>query len=93
MKSKSILKICGYQFNVEFWHNFINLFKFRIEKTPTMENTYYVNVGMVAALNAVKKTLSIYEDGMSQKDVTDMITEIEQQMSVREVEMILENRA
>lgn len=58
-----------------------------------MESTYFVNVGMIAALNAVKKTLSIYEDGMTQKDVVDMITEIEQQMSVREVEMILENRA
>ncbi len=58
-----------------------------------MENTYYVNVGMIAALNAVRKTLSIYQDGMTQTDVVDMITEIDQQMSLREVEMILENRA
>lgn len=79
--------------NLIFWHNFINSFEFRIGKIPTMESTYYVNVGMIAALNAVKKTLSIYEDGMTPNDVVDMITEIEQQMSVREVEMILENRA
>ena len=58
-----------------------------------MENTYYVNVGMIAALNAVKKTLSIYQDGMSENDIADMINEIDQQLSVREVEMILENRA
>ena len=48
-----------------------------------MENTYYVNVGMIAALNAVKKTLSIYEDGMTQTDVVEMITEIDEQMNLR----------
>lgn len=58
-----------------------------------MENTYYVNVGMIAALNAVKKTLAIYKEGMSERDVHDMINEIDQQLSVREVEMILEKRA
>ncbi len=58
-----------------------------------MENATYINVGMMAALTAVRKTLAIYKEGMSEDQVLDMINEIDQQLGLREAEMILEKRA
>lgn len=58
-----------------------------------MENTHFINMGMMAALSAVKKTLSMYERGMTPKDVNDMISEIDQQLGLKQTEMLLEKRA
>lgn len=55
-----------------------------------MESTEnYINAGIIAALSAVKKTLSMYPNGMNEKEVMDMINEIDQQLGVKEVEMQL----
>ena len=55
-----------------------------------MENTEkYINAGIVAALSAVKKTLAIYQDGMTPKEVLNLINEIDQQLGVKEVEIQL----
>ncbi len=58
-----------------------------------MENATYINVGMIAALSAVRKTLAMYKKGMSEHEVLDMINEIDQQLGVRQTNMIIEKRA
>ena len=50
-------------------------------------------MGVVAALLAVKKTLSIYQNGMSAEEISDMIDEIDQQMGIKNAEIELLKRA
>lgn len=50
-------------------------------------------LGMITALSAVKKTLEMYPDGMSPKDVTDMLDELDQQLGLKQTEMHLFKRA
>lgn len=58
-----------------------------------MENKdHLIKVGMIAALQAVNKTLAMYPEGMSSDEVTDMINEIDQQLGLKEAEMILLNQ-
>lgn len=55
-----------------------------------MENTEkYINAGIMAALNAFKKTLSMYPDGLTPAELAALISEIDQQLGVKEVEMQL----
>jgi hypothetical protein len=62
-------------------------------KMLTMEKSHLINLGIVAALTAVKKTLSMYESGMTSKDVEDMLCEIDQQLGVKQTELLLQKRA
>ena len=52
-----------------------------------------VNIGMIAALYAMKKTLEKFPEGMSAEQVDDMITEIEQQLGIKETQVELLKRA
>lgn len=53
----------------------------------------YFKLGMVTVLTAVKKTLSMYPTGMTQKDVNDMLDELDQQLGIKQTEMQLLKRA
>lgn len=52
-----------------------------------------IKVGMIAALSAVKKTLLMYQDGMTSEEINDMISEIDQQLGLKEAEIQLLKRA
>lgn len=56
-------------------------------------NERFFKLGMIAVLTAVKKTLSLYPRGMSQKDVDDMLDELDQQLGIKQTEMELLRRA
>jgi hypothetical protein len=59
-----------------------------------MENQEkHLKLGIVAALTAVRKTLSMYPDGMTAEDVKNMIIEIEQQIGLKNTEIELLKRA
>lgn len=49
----------------------------------------YIKLGMMAALDAFKKTLSLYPDGMTGDEISDIINEIDQQVGVKETEIQL----
>jgi hypothetical protein len=53
----------------------------------------YFQLGMVTALTAMKKTLAMYPQGMSQRQVADMLDEIDQQLGIRNTEIELLKRA
>ncbi len=53
----------------------------------------FLKLGMIAVLTAVKKTLSMYPNGMSSEEVKDMIDEIDQQLGLKETELELLKRA
>jgi hypothetical protein len=53
----------------------------------------YFQLGMVASLTAIKKTLAMYPQGMSQRQVEDMLDEIDQQLGIRNTEIELLKRA
>lgn len=53
----------------------------------------YFKIGMVAALTAVKKTLDMYPNGMTTKEVNDMIDELDQQLGIKTTEIELLKRA
>ena len=53
----------------------------------------FFQLGMVAALTAVKKTLDMYPQGMSSQQVEDMLDEIDQQLGLRNTEIELMKRA
>jgi hypothetical protein len=50
-------------------------------------------LGMITVLTAVQKTLSMYPGGMTQKDVDDMLAEVDQQLGIKQTEMQLLRRA
>ena len=50
-------------------------------------------IGVVATLVAIKKTLSMYPNGMTAKDVEDMVEEIDQQLGLKNTEIELLKRA
>jgi hypothetical protein len=50
-------------------------------------------MGVVAALMAVRKTLSIYSDGMTAEQIGEMIDEIDQQLGIKNTEIELLKRA
>ncbi|RPD47561.1 MULTISPECIES: hypothetical protein [Chitinophagaceae] len=52
-----------------------------------------VKIGMMAALSAMKQTLNLYPDGMSADDVSDMISEIDMQLGLKEAELQILKRA
>lgn len=52
-----------------------------------------VRIGMIVTLTAVKKTLEKFPEGMSPDQIDDMISEIEQQLGVKETEMEISKRA
>lgn len=59
-----------------------------------MENfETYFKLGTMAALTAVQKTLSLYPNGLTEKDVADLLDEIDQQLGIRQTEMQLLKRA
>lgn len=53
----------------------------------------YFQLGMVAALTAIKKTMLMYPQGMNQQQVEDMLDEIDQQLGIRNTEIELLKRA
>lgn len=53
----------------------------------------YFTLGMVTVLTAMKKTLALYPQGMTQKDVNDMLDELDQQLMIKQTEMQLRKRA
>jgi hypothetical protein len=53
----------------------------------------YFQLGMVAALTAIKKTLSLYSQGMNPQQVGDMLDEIDQQLGIKNAELELLKRA
>lgn len=53
----------------------------------------FLKLGMVAVLTAVRKTLSMYPDGMTARDVKNMINEIDQQIGLKHIEIELLKRA
>jgi hypothetical protein len=50
-------------------------------------------MGIVAALAAVKKTLSMYPNGMTARQINEMINEIDQQLGLKNTEIELLKRA
>jgi len=50
-------------------------------------------MGIVAALAAVRKTLSMYPKGMTAQQVNEMINEIDQQLGIKNAEIELLKRA
>ena len=50
-------------------------------------------MGIVAALAAVRKTLSMYPKGMTAQQVNEMINEIDQQLGIKNAESELLKRA
>jgi len=50
-------------------------------------------MGIVAALAAVRKTLSMYPKGMTAQQVNEMINEIDQQLGIKNTEIELLKRA
>lgn len=57
------------------------------------ENEMYFKLGMIAVMTAVKKTLSVYPNGMNQKQVADILDELDQQLGIKQTEMQLLKRA
>ena len=53
----------------------------------------YFKLGMIVVMTAVKKTLSVYPKGMNQKQVADMLDELDQQLGIKQTEMELLKRA
>ena len=53
----------------------------------------YFTLGMIAVMTAMKKTLSMYPDGMDQQQVNDMVNELDQQLGLKQTEMQLLKRA
>lgn len=53
----------------------------------------YFQLGMVTALTAVKKTLSMYPQGMNPQQVEDMLDELDQQLGIKNTELELLKRA
>ena len=50
-----------------------------------MENyEKYFKLGMITVMTAVKKTLSMYPEGMNQKQVSDMLDELDQQLGIKQ---------
>ena len=65
-----------------------------LTKTISMENSErQFKMGMVAALMAVRKTLSIYPDGMTAEQISEMVDEIDQQLGIKNTEIQLLKRA
>ncbi|HUC79610.1 MAG TPA: hypothetical protein VMR70_01790 [Flavisolibacter sp.] len=59
-----------------------------------MENSErQFKMGMVAVLMAVRKTLSIYPDGMTAEQISEMVDEIDQQLGIKNAEIQLLKRA
>ena len=58
-----------------------------------MEKEKYYKLGLIAALSAVKETLSMYPKGMSPQHIKDMIDEIDQQLGLKNTEIELMKRA
>jgi hypothetical protein len=50
-------------------------------------------MGLVAALTAFKKTLSMFPEGMTEQEVKDLIDEIDQQLGIKNTEIELLKRA
>ena len=50
-------------------------------------------MGIVAALAAIKQTLTMYPNGMSAEDIDQMINEIDQQLGIKNAEIELLKRA
>ena len=50
-------------------------------------------MGIVAALAAIRKTLSLYPEGMTAQQINDMVTEIDQQLGLKNAEIELLKRA
>ena len=48
---------------------------------------------MVSALTAIRKTMLMYPNGMNAKQIEDLITEIDQQLGIRNTELELLKRA
>ncbi|GAA4750821.1 hypothetical protein GCM10023229_34460 [Flavisolibacter ginsenosidimutans] len=60
----------------------------------TMENyEKYFKLGMITVMTAMKKTLSMYPEGINQKQVADMLDELDQQLGIKQTEMELLKRA
>lgn len=53
----------------------------------------FFQLGMVAALTAMKKTLDMYPQGMNAQQVEDMMDELDQQLGIRNTEIELMKRA
>lgn len=53
----------------------------------------FLKLGMIAVLTAMKQTLEKYPNGMSAKQVKDMINEIDQQLGLKHTEIELLKRA
>jgi len=53
----------------------------------------YLKLGMIAVLTAVKKTLAMYPDGMTEDEIKDLINEIDQQLGLKHTEIELLKRA
>ena len=65
-----------------------------INKMLPMENKEsFIKLGMMAALTAVKRTLNEFPEGMTSDQISDMIQEIDQQLGVKETEILLSKRA
>ncbi|QEC54542.1 hypothetical protein [Flavisolibacter ginsenosidimutans] len=59
-----------------------------------MENyEKYFKLGMITVMTAMKKTLSMYPEGINQKQVADMLDELDQQLGIKQTEMELLKRA
>ena len=50
-------------------------------------------MGIVAALAAMKKTLSMYPNGMTEEQINQLIDEIDQQLGIKNAEIELLKRA
>ena len=50
-------------------------------------------MGMVAALAAMRKTLSMYPKGMTAQQINELISEIDQQLGIKNTEIELLKRA
>jgi len=59
-----------------------------------MENhEKYFKLGMITVMTAMKKTLSMYPEGINQEQVADMLDELDQQLGIKQTEMELLKRA
>jgi len=59
-----------------------------------MENREkYFKLGMIAVLTAIKKTLSMYPQGMTTEQIDDMLDEVDQQLGIKQTELQLLRRA
>ncbi len=65
-----------------------------LQKSISMENhEKHFKLGMITVLTAVKKTLSMYPNGMTSKQVDDMLDEVDQQLGIKQTEIQLLKRA